>query len=153
MPGTASSWQTIVENTRGQRSLMWLCHCSVWWKTRNSSWLRPQRYVHFQPAEFTQNLRNRLDFCAVMILDPLIQYVGIFLLRKIYLYMTITGYKCICVFTVCTWPCVVFPVRTPWLLWPLCGGGKEPEGAVSVPRSHASSPVRRHGTTQDTKAM
>lgn len=46
-----------------------------------------------------------------------------------------------------------FPVRTPWLLRPLCGGGEEPKGAVSVPRSHASSPVRRHRTTQDTKAM
>lgn len=49
--------------------------------------------------------------------------------------------------------CIIFPVRTPWLLRPLCGGGEEPEGAVSVPRSHASSLVRRHGATQDTKAM
>lgn len=47
----------------------------------------------------------------------------------------------------------VVSVRTPWILRPLCGGGEEPEGAVSVPRSHASSPVRRRGTTQDTKAM
>lgn len=70
--------------------------------------------------------------------------------------------ECHCVHLSCVWidysalsSCLGFVclVRAPWLLRPLRGGGEEPEGAVSVPRSHASSPVRRHRTTQDTKTM
>lgn len=51
------------------------------------------------------------------------------------------------------WLSLLSLVGTSWVLRPMCGGGEEPEGAVSVPRSHASSPVRRQRTTQDTKAM
>lgn len=66
-PGTESLWRTTVENTKGQRSSTWPCHCSVWWKTLNSSSLRPQRWEQRQPACAFQataidlNLRHRID--------------------------------------------------------------------------------------------
>lgn len=125
-PGTANSWQTTAENTRGQRSLTWRCHCNVWWKTQNSSSLRPQRWGAAEKSPWKLECRSANVHLSCVWID----YSAL---------SSCLGFVCL--------------VRAPWLLRPLRGGGEEPEGAVSVPRSHASSPVRRHRTTQDTKAM